>query len=285
MQEIPLKEGQTLLVDAKPLEIMPTPMPSAAITVVGAGDMGYALGCIKRATSSQITSPEQLQLATETLNNLQRVGKLMEEAAVGAGRPYREEAQRLRDSVKEILKAVSDAKEVLGKEILRYRKAEQEAREAALREKARLEAEEARAREEARLKAEALAKEAAQRQAVAEQKLDSAKTEKQFDQAAAGFNRGLELGGQAVLYQAQAALPVPAPAVVVPTVTKVSGIRTRTTAVILSYDLSKMPVAYLQLNEKELKADLVKGKVKLGQIPDLVFTLQEEISGTGRATK
>lgn len=238
-----------------------------------------ALG-IKRAHALNIQTPEDYKAAGELVNMLKKFDTSIKTRALDLGRPFREQAAAITAEGEKFRAPIEPAYKLAAAKMKAYNDAElakvAAAEEAQRQERIKAEqAAQALADTKARLEREALAAEQA-----AAKKLENATSEKAKEKAIADLQ-----AAQAKLAEAEA-LPDPSsipfiPQAPLPTVTAAKGVKMSKRVNGLWVDKTKIPAAYLEVNEALVKKHILDGVIAQGQY-GVKFTIEEFIAGTGR---
>ncbi len=244
---------------------------------------------IQRAYNLVVNSPESYKEMAEVVNTLKKTDSFLKDHVLALGRPLREAAANITKQGDDFRAPIAPAYAAGSQKMLTYKKEEDAkiaaAAEAQRQERVRQEQELQRiADEKAKKEREALAAEEA-----ATKKLAEAKTEKAKEKAIADIQTA-----QANLAEA-AAMPEPSsipfiPQAPLPTATTAKGVKMTRSVTLHSTDVTKLPAAYLTVNEALLKRHILDGvlpgqsagKVGPGSATGATFTISEHIGGTGR---
>lgn len=232
---------------------------------------------VKRAMLMEITTAEDYKAAAENVNMLGKFKKFIKEHALALGRPLRDRAAKITADGDKYIDELQPAYDIQAKRMLVWKLADDAkiaaAAEAQRLERVRLEQEaHQREVERQRLLAEANAKEE-----LAAKGIEAGATKEDIDKAVADGKEA-----QALLAQA-AAIPEPSsipfiPQAPLPQATTAKGVKMDKRVILDSADVTKLPAAYLVVNEVLLKKHLKDGL----SVPGCTFHFEEFISGTGR---
>lgn len=232
---------------------------------------------IQRALTMEIKTAEDYKAAAENLNMLGKFTTFIKDSVTALRRPLKERADKISADGKVFLDQLDPAYLTQSKRMTTY-KLEEDAKIKAAAEAQRLERvrleQEAHQREveRQRLLAEANAKEE-----LAAKAIEAAKTTGQVDKAVKAGEEAQALLAQAAAIPEPSAIPfiVQAP---LPQATTAKGVKMDKRVILDSTDVTKLPAAYLVVNEVLLKKHLKDGL----SVPGCTFHFEEYIAGTGR---
>lgn len=223
------------------------------VAVVNPNTALAAQGAIREAVLlEKIETPEQFKQGTNLQNRLGKLRKLIKDDALAKGRPYRDQAAEFSEKAKTYTDIIEQMEQAVGALLIDYRKREEAERQRKLEEARQLEAEARRRQEEAAAKVEA------------------AKTEGEFKEAAKDFDDGL---AAAELAKEQADLA--------PRLTTAKGVKAVRSVELLHVDKENIPRAFLVVDEAKLKKAILEDLVTK-EHAWVQFRISETMKGTGR---
>lgn len=246
----------------------------------------------ERGLSMPVTDDEELREAAQTLNNLSKCIKLVDEAVTEARRPILAYAEGVSKQGVQLKTLAVRAKGDLAARIQSYNEAREAERQAQIAAQRRAQEEAERQKRELerqaqldREKAERLKWEAEERERLAALAAEGERTPaaveqvaQQLDLAAQSQRQAEEAEQAARESERLAQVVAPVNVDVADQLGKVKGLKTKKVITIHSTDLKLLPLAYHQVNEKLLMKHLAEGV----QIPGVTFTGVDILVGTGR---
>lgn len=236
------------------------------VYIIPAPTKEHAKALAERIAAVKITSAEDFRTAAADLNQITKDYNLINNSRLELAREYdRRRDENVNAQAKPLLDALAKAKANLQSEMEAWDQAEKKRLA-----RAKLE------QEQQAAKAEALLLEAERRQEVAADQVATSTTDEGFAAAAASFDKGMAIAGQAQEMEiVSKSAPTAKPA-------KVRGVaKTDEIKSLEVTDLGKLPITYHLPDVVKIKRHILDGTLD-DKTPGIKFTIGPKFRGTGR---